>query len=229
MTVIFPLLLVVILLACAASLYPEGLWGNAINLVNIILAGLLAFNFFEPLARFLEGQMASYTFFLDFISLWLIFCVSLVVLRTASNLLSRVKVRFLMIVDRVGSGILAVLVGWVMVCFTAATLHTAPLARNFMWGGFNPEKRMLFGLAPDRQWLGLVRLASRGGLSGGNQFDTRFIVQYADFRSAVEKASESGSLRVASSPIPPRAGGEASRQEEPASSGEEAAMPAGDV
>ncbi len=150
MSVIFPLLLIAIFLACAASLYQEGMWGNALNVVNVTLAGLIAFNFFEPMARGLEGMIPAMAFYHDFLALWVVFCISLMILRTATKLISRVKVRFVALVDRIGSGSLAALVGWIMVCFTTASLHTAPLARNFLWGGFNPEKRMLFGLAPDR-------------------------------------------------------------------------------
>jgi hypothetical protein len=211
MSVIFPLLLVVIILACAASLYNEGMWGNAINLVNVIMAGLLAFNFFEPLAKWIESWgdfFAKNTFYLDFLSLWFVFAVSLIVLRTASNLISRVKVRFVMLYNRIGSGVLAVLVGWFMASFTAATLHTAPLAEKFMKGGFDARKRMMFGLAPDRQWLGFVNMASKGGFSRGEEHefdpDGQFIVKYEDFRAAVEKQAESGSITGKDSPIPSR-------------------------
>ncbi|HID78612.1 MAG TPA: CvpA family protein [Planctomycetaceae bacterium] len=219
MSVIFPLLLVAILLACAASVYREGMWGNALNLVNVILAGLIAFNFFEPLAKWLEDIMPSFTLFHDFVALWLIFCLSLLVLRMATTYVSRTKVRFLAVADRIGSGAFALLVGWVMVCFTTASLHTAPLARKFLWGGFNPEKRMMFGLAPDRQWLGLVRMVSAAGLGRGEEhrFDPNgaFIVKYAAFRSAVEEVAGSGSLMTRSgSPIPARAGGRAASSEE---------------
>jgi type II secretory ATPase GspE/PulE/Tfp pilus assembly ATPase PilB-like protein len=205
MWIFFQLLLLVIILACVGSLYHEGMWGNALNMINVILAGLLAFSFFVPLTGWMltwGDWFASIFFFLQFISLWLIFCVSLIVLRTGSNLISRVKVRFIMVADRAGSGVFALLVGWFMVCFTTAALHTAPLARNFMWGGFNPEKRMLFGLAPDRQWLGLVNMASQGAFSRGHPFDpdNRFIVAQAAMRSAVEKAAESGSVRISGGP-----------------------------
>jgi type II secretory ATPase GspE/PulE/Tfp pilus assembly ATPase PilB-like protein len=204
MSIIFPILLLVIILACVGSLYHEGMWGNALNMINVILAGLLAFSFAGPLMRWMltwGDWFASIVFFLAFISLWLIFCVSLIILRMASNLTSRVKVKFIMIANRVGSGIFALLVGWFMVCFTTATLHTAPLSKNFMWGGFDNNKRMLFGLAPDRQWLGLVNIVSKGAFSRGVEFDDGgFRNAFEVMRSFVEKAAESGSVRVSVSP-----------------------------
>ena len=54
MSIIFTILLLVILIACAASLYTEGMWGNAIRLINVVTAGLIATNYFEPVADWLE-------------------------------------------------------------------------------------------------------------------------------------------------------------------------------
>jgi len=155
----------IILFACIACLYTEGIWGNALRLVNVVTAALLATNFFEPVASMAEGWFPSLTYVCDFLALWGLFAVFMVLFRLATDYLSRVKVRFLNIVDRIGGAVLAIWVAWVMVCFTATTLHTAPLARNSLWGSFQPEQRMFFGLAPDRQWLGFVQKMSLGGFA----------------------------------------------------------------
>ena len=162
--IIFPALLFVIFIACVATLYTEGMWGNAIRLINVVTAALLAVNFWEPLARWLEGFNASFCYFWDFLALWGLFGLFMVLFRLATDFTSRVKVRFLSVVDRAGSVFFAIWVGWVMVCFTAMSLHTAPLARNFLFGGFDPQRRM-FVMAPDRQWLGFVQKVSRGSFS----------------------------------------------------------------
>ena len=150
MSFIFTLLLLVVLAACVGVLYPEGLWSNAVRLINVVTAALVATNFFEPVARWLDGMADSFTYFWDFVALWGLFCAAMVVMRVATDLISRVKVRFLKIVDRVGSAVFALAVGWVMVCFVTMTLHTAPLAKEFLWGGFDPSQKMFLGLAPDR-------------------------------------------------------------------------------
>ena len=165
MTFIFPALMVVIFIAVAISLYTEGLWGNALRLINVTTAALLATNFYEPLANWLEGMMTSYKYVCDFIAIWAVFAISLGVLRAMTDFLSKVKVRFLKIVDQVGGGILACCVGAVMVAFVTTTLHTAPLAEKFMFGGFQADKPMMMGLAPDRKWLGFSRTVSRGAFS----------------------------------------------------------------
>ena len=65
----------VILFACVAMCYAEGMWSNAIRLINVVTAGLLAVNFFEPLARWLDGMQPSYTYLWDYLSLWALFAV----------------------------------------------------------------------------------------------------------------------------------------------------------
>ena len=150
---------------CVALHYTEGMWSNAIRLINVVTAALLATNFFEPVARWLDDWQPSYTYVWDFLALWGLFVVFMVILRELTDRISQVKVRFLKIADRIGSGFFSLWIGWVMVCFTMMTLHTAPLARNFLFGGFEPEERMFLGLAPDRQWLGFVQKMSKGTFS----------------------------------------------------------------
>lgn len=162
MSAILTILMLVILFACVATLYADGMWSNAVGLINVVTAALLATNFFEPVAQRLEEWEPSYTYVWDFLALWALFAVFLIILRTATDKISHVQVKFLKIVDRIGSGFFSVWIGWVMICFTMMTLHTAPLARNFLFDGFKPESKMMLGFAPDRQWLGFVQKESMG-------------------------------------------------------------------
>ena len=225
MAFLFPVLLIAIVVGCVAFLYTEGIWSNAIRLVNVVTAALLATNFWEPVARWLEGFADSFTYYWDLLALWGLFAVFMLMLRSMTGALSKVKVKFLKIADDIGGGVLAAWVAWVMICFITFTFHTAPLARNFMFGGFDPDSRMLMGLAPDRQWLGFMQSVSRGTYCryGGEQelqqgaygsesdpnsgdqklcvFDreARFIPKYAARRSALEKnVGEKGATRVES-------------------------------
>jgi hypothetical protein len=233
MTLLLPLLLFVIFIAIAATLYPEGMWGNALTLVNVILAALVAANFWEPVARFAEGQAPSFTYFWDFLALWGLFALTLGIMRALTDLISKTKVRFIKIVDQIGGAFFAAWVGWVVVCFVAFTLHTAPLSRNFLFGGFDPQARMFLGLAPDRLWLGFTQWSSRGPycrtLTAGERqsnaygvdanpdeqnfavFDRRseFIPKYATRRGNLENyVNEKNAFRVAEgdygSSVPPR-------------------------
>ncbi len=166
MAYVFGLLLLVIMVAVFASLMNEGLWSNAIAFFNVTTAALLATNYWEPVASWLESQMSSWTYFWDFLALWGLFFASLTVLRILTDFASRVKVKFVKQLEQYGGYAFAVLVGWVMVCFTTTTLHTAPLARHFLGGGFDPTVNMFLGVAaPDRLWLGFVQRMSMGPLA----------------------------------------------------------------
>lgn len=209
MSFLLPLLLFVILFATMALTYNEGIWSNAIRLINVVTAGLLAMNFFEPLARVLDGVNATFTYFWDFIALWVIFGVSMVAFRYLTGFASKVNVRFLKIADQIGSPVLALWVGWVLVGFTLTTFHTAPLARNFLFGGFRPGEKMFVGMAPDQQWLGFVQQASKGSLSRSvpDPFDPggRFIATYTTRRTNLQKQAEvNGTFRVQSGSTPKR-------------------------
>jgi uncharacterized membrane protein required for colicin V production len=204
------LLLLLIFVACIGFCYAEGLWTNALRLVNVVMAALLAMNFWEPAAAWLDGMLPSYTYMWDFLSLWGLFVIFFSVLRAVTDLVSGVKVRFLKLADRIGSGLCAVCVGWVMVCFTATSLHTAPLARNFLFGSFNPEARAGSLFSSEVAWLGFTQKLSRGVYcrSASEQdwktertvFDPRgeFLVKYATRRANLEAhVAKTNAFRVA--------------------------------
>lgn len=156
-------LLLIIFIACVGFLNTEGIWSNVIRLIDVILAALLAVNFFEPVAGWLTEKMPTFTSMWDFLALWGLFALFLTISREITDRLSRVNVRFLKVIDRVGGGALAIWIGWVMVCFALTTLHTAPLGKNFLFGAFQPGEKMFFGvMAPDLQWLAFTKKVSEG-------------------------------------------------------------------
>ena len=165
MWILAPLLLIVVMLAIFASIMRDGLWSNLLMLINVITAGLVAMTFFEPVAAFLTKQLPKGTLFWDMIALWVLFAASLGVMRAITDFVSKFRVRFKPPVEMVGGYVLALAVAYVGMAFAATTLHTAPLARNFLRGSFRPEDPLLFGLKPDRQWLAFVQMVSRGSLA----------------------------------------------------------------
>jgi hypothetical protein len=191
---ILNLCLVIIFLVCLLMSLASGLWGNLIMVFNVILAALIATNYFEPLAGWLDGQMRSYTFLLDFISMWLIFSLAVIILRAITDTLSRVKVRFKKPVELVGGLVCGGIVGWLMVCFTLFSLHTAPLGETFLRGGFNPGTNMFFGTAPDRLWGRFAASQSdpeSGPLTAGEEFGLfRYLSFYKQRRAEFEDQPE---------------------------------------
>lgn len=211
------LALIVAFMACMGFLYPEGMWGNAVRLVNVLMAALLAVNFWEPLAAMLENSVGkSFSYFWDFISLWALFIVFFVIFRIATGYASRVKVKFLGLADRIGSEFFAACIGFVLIAFTLMSLHTAPLKREFLFGGFEPGENMFLGMGPDKAWLNYLNYASRGPFSRwtSRPFDPNqeFIEKYATRRSNWDTfltASSKGvfGIRVPEAQVPSRKGG----------------------
>jgi hypothetical protein len=188
------IVLLLIFVGVFAALMTQGLWSNTITLVNIITAGLIATNYFEPVANFLDRQEPRLSYMWDFFAVWILFGVAMVLLRMATDYVSQVKVRFFMPVERAGGILMAIWAAWIALCFTTMTLHTAPLARHFLFGDFqpDPDAKMMFGLQPDRVWMGWVHRESEGALARFgtlNAFDNRgeFILRYSNRRGEFQE------------------------------------------
>src|SRR5690348_14391077 len=94
------ILLIVVFVACYATFMNAGLWSNTITLVNVLTAGLLATNYFEPLADYFEGLDSSFTYVWDFLALWLLFGGAMLGLRIATDYMSPLKVKFFVPVEK---------------------------------------------------------------------------------------------------------------------------------
>lgn len=186
---IVTILLLLVLASVTGLLVFEGLWRSLLTFFNVLFAASVATAWFGPLANVLESQLPSYAYLLDFLAIWLIFCVVAALTREAIDRLAPTKVAFPVLVERIGVGIPAFLAGWVMMAFTATTLHTAAVPRDFVQP--TPEARLFLGLAPDRKWLSWVRASSQWGpfsRGAGRRFDDQadFILRYADRRHKLE-------------------------------------------
>jgi hypothetical protein len=181
------LFLLLIFAATAAGLWFQGAWSGAITLVNLLLAMIIASNFFEPVSTMIEGigAAASYTYLLDFVVLWLLFGITFGVLRSITDALSKTQVAFDMPVEMAGRSVLAAICGWLMVVFVAFSLQMAPLNSPEPLGAFHSPDAKTFGpFAPDRMWLGFLHSRSQQALSTGKPFDpsAEFPLKYRDRR-----------------------------------------------
>jgi hypothetical protein len=200
----FALLIIIALVTWTVA--AEGAWGAAAVFLSVVFAGLIAMNFFEPLSNLLESMLGSdWSFRFDFISLLVLFGVSVFLLRLMSE---KIAPGFIAVHGRlydVCRFTFAAMTGYVTAAFLLAALHTAPLPREFL--GFTPERKNLFGFtAPDREWLGFVQYASEkslrssedGRIFDGAQFKVEehdnevwptYIIRYASRRDAYGAAT----------------------------------------
>lgn len=184
------LILLGVFVAVTFALWREGTWSAIIMLLDVLLAATLATAWYPAVVGRLQPMFASYTYLLDFLALEGLFCLLVLAFREVTDRISRTRVKFRRPVEMVGGPLVAALTAWVMVCFTATALHTAPVPRAFVQP--TPDARMFFGLAPDRRWLSWVRGSSQQGpfARPAAAFDPEadFILRYADRRLKLEQA-----------------------------------------
>ena len=159
---VFFILMLVILGASIAFSSRDGIWTNLIRLFNLIFSGLIATTYFETLAGTLEGMLPSYTYLLDFLSIWAIFIIVYVILKELTNRLSLVKVWFPAIIDKWGGVALSVILGFTMLSFSVFALYTAPLQPNYR--GIHNSPTLTGG------WAVFAKMESDGALQAGTSF-----------------------------------------------------------
>lgn len=196
----------VVLFAAFAMMVREGLWSNTISLVNIIVSGLVAFGLYSPLVvRVDEMTSGQYTYWLDFVGIWVLFVVAMVVSRTITGMASGTRMRFKNPIDPVGGPLVGFVAAWVLVAFVLATLHTSPMPKDAFGGAFELsqqeiDSKELSGsslMRPDLGWLRFVEKVSASAALGspttGRFSAWAFAKIYEDHR---DKFGSGGGLRV---------------------------------
>lgn len=165
-------LTILIMLIAAYAFWQQGVLPAAAMTVNILLAGMLAFNFYEPIAEQL-GSMFGDSFlsgYEDGLSLFLLFVPILAFLRWLCNNLIHTTIEYHPILQQVGAALLGLVAGYLVAGFLVCLAQTLPFEERFM--GFEvqsessaaaPKWRQI--LPPDRVWLALMHRASKQSLS----------------------------------------------------------------
>ena len=65
MEIVINLIVAVVILGVTYALASEGLWGAALMFFNVLFGGLIAFNFYEPLAKLLADNVPLLSGFAD--------------------------------------------------------------------------------------------------------------------------------------------------------------------
>lgn len=137
------------------ALMGEGLWGAALMFFNVLFAGLLAFNFYEPLAALLDSTGIGWGFS-DTLGLMAIFIVALVILRSTTEAIAPARVRFPAPIDHLGRISFGLLTGLVTVAILLLAFETAPVHKK-IFGVIDYKSEVPFGLGLDRRWLGFFQ------------------------------------------------------------------------
>src|SRR5262249_6443625 len=175
---------VVIMGILAYAYLVEGLFTACVMCVNVIVAGLIAFNFWEPLANVLEPIFGGYGYE-DFLCLILLFSVTLGAMRTITGLLCPTEVAFPPQLQRPGGALFGLLTGYLVSGFLACALQTLPWHQKFMYFEAKADSSQTIRsfLPPDRVWLAAMHRVGAGPLSrGGPTFDEKGTFSLRYFR-----------------------------------------------
>jgi uncharacterized membrane protein required for colicin V production len=177
--------------------FREGLLTAFAMVCNVFLAGLLAFCFWEPLADLLDPLLSNNALhgYEDFLALFLLFSIPLVIFRWVTNAVAPHTVEFFTGLQECGGALFGLVIGYLVSGFLVCMLQTLPWHQEFM--GFNSEydpsqtgAALRRVLPPDRVWLGLMNRASKVTFStSGKGFDNHgsFELRYARFRRYNDK------------------------------------------
>jgi hypothetical protein len=134
----------------------DGPWNAILTFFSVIFSGLLAMNFFEPLAMFLGKQIPAVESRADFLSLVGLFAIFVFAMRLGLEQLTPSNLQLPEIVYKVGQWGFGLATGYVTMAILLTSLHTVPLPRTFL--GFTPERPNFLGISkPDVQWLGFTQ------------------------------------------------------------------------
>jgi hypothetical protein len=164
----------------AYAFWREGVLTAITMFVNVIIAGLVAFNFFEPLAAEMEPMVKGSFLegFEDSLLLVAFFCLTLAALRWATNNLANEELDLDPKLQQGAAGVFGLLTGYLLAGFLICVIQTLPGHDHIL--GFRtevnlnaPDQKMRRIIPPDRVWLAMMHFASRIGLSRGEdaEFD----------------------------------------------------------
>jgi len=180
-----------IVLIIAWCLIREGLWGAVLLFFEVIVAGLLAMNFFEPLAALMQDNLAFMAGYEDGVALLVVFGLTVFIFREADGMFWPNMVRFPGIVHRAGAVVFGVLTGLAVSGFLLCAFQTLPVPSDFM--GYDSERKMVAGVGLDRYWLAFSQRMSQKALgrSEDRAFDPEaaFIDMYKIRRSTGVKST----------------------------------------
>lgn len=154
---------ILIMLMVAYAHWREGIFTAVTTCVNVFLAGLITFNFWEPLADVFDAVLAKSILagYEDILVMLLLFSVSLGLLRVLTNNVSSTQVEFQPLLHQFGGAVVGLITGYLVSGILLCMMQTLPWHESFM--NFEPrrsdELALRSFLPPDRVWLALMHRA----------------------------------------------------------------------
>lgn len=197
MLYVYYAILGVIFFATFAMCIDKGLWSNTLTAINILFSGLIAFGWYQPVAKMAAGSMGEYTYLLDFMMLWVLYVIAFIVLhRVLGGMLSKTRMRFKHPIDTIGGPASAAIAGWLMTGIVAASLHAAPFDKDAFGGVFSDGTRSSTLTNPDLAWLSICQNMLSSDHLGSGEKDFSLNTYINNFNKQREALQKEEGLRV---------------------------------
>lgn len=157
------------------QIFKQGLFSALINAVLGLVAAIISFNYYEPLAQLLTGfglqWLAPKT-----ISMLVLFIASFIIMREIFDRLIRGNMNFVLIIDRVGAAICGFVFALTVVGVIAVAFQLLPISPSFlMFDRYaddheNYQNESSLFPNPDGFVLAVIANASDSTFSGQNNF-----------------------------------------------------------
>lgn len=179
----------IVMFVVGYAMMVEGVFGAFTVFVNVLIAGLIAFNFWEPLASYLEPNFFDTVLqgYEDAFCLTGIYWLALVLLRVATTQFAPAEIEMHPVAQRAGGALFGILAGYLVSGFLLCVFQTLPWNVRFI--AFDPDYKEAdvtrSYIPSDRVWLALMNRAGRYGFSGEEEtFDPQgtFELRYARYR-----------------------------------------------
>jgi hypothetical protein len=137
------------------ALMSEGLWGAALMFFNVLFASLITFNFYEPLAKLIIDNAGNETVssFADSVSMMLIFAVSLLSLRLATETIAPSMVRFPTPLYHLGRFVFAVGGAVIMMAMLLLGYQASPVQKKMLGVWDYKHEPMIYKERFDKDFL----------------------------------------------------------------------------
>lgn len=158
---------VIIMLAAGWAQYRNGLFSSIYLFFAVLISGLVAFGFWEPLADLVDQSLQRNARAVqgceDFLVLCILFGASLFLMRLGHQYLAPEMIDEHGTLQHLGAAAVGLLTGYFVAGFLACAVQTLPLDERFL--DFEPRAANESGIRsmfpPDRVWLALMRNASQ--------------------------------------------------------------------
>lgn len=152
----FDALVLLLLAGMTYALMSEGLWGAVLQFFNSLFAAIITFNFYEPLANLIASNVSAVADFADSVSMMLVYCISLIMLRLTTDSLAPAMVRFPMPLYHLGRIVFAVGGSAITLGMILLALQASP-GQKRIFGAFEYDHKPFYGTRFDTEFLGLFQ------------------------------------------------------------------------